>query len=646
MTGTTQPQGALVPRLLGTALLGTVLYYTLPLVAPMPNGPGWEQALWSVGAVATLGGIFGVVRELGAVATRIVRTFKTLRPRQTDASARWLTARQARKAGLGGTEGLFLGILEGQPIFIANGVHGLLCAPARKGKTTGFVMPALCHDIGASRIVADMKGELLYQTGDLIRTQHGHEIIPVNPTHKFGMGNRPYNPMQIILDDLEEAREDAMADAWSMALQLYPPAPGGERDPYWPNGSRKLLVFVIVALCALREAHEANLPRVFEVLGSNDDFRTLLADARKSTILGGELATLAENIAGTRKLNPEHFESFREGAMQRLVPFGPSGHLAASIDSCGFRFRELKERRITLFLVCDYSRMDVFAPWLGLLVWAALKELVRQDNDVPVHFLLDEFTNYRLSGLPNALTALGGYGLHFWMVVQELQEITRAYGKEALATILSQTDVKQFFGVASQDTAKLVSDMLGSQEWLAESFGLSGSVFSTPSLNLGPRAKPLLTPDQVRRLPEDEQIIFVRNLPPIRALKVGYQEVAPWRSDVKPNPLHGGKVFLGRVKLRVRGARLRVTRAGRRMVERVKRPLIRPLLISLAPLVPGPPMIVLILAALTVWSFGWPYLRVEYAQTYSWCRYLGPPLVTRPLVRAGRANCSPVIWQK
>ncbi|MGE1076394.1 TraM recognition domain-containing protein, partial [Pseudomonas fragariae (ex Marin et al. 2024)] len=87
---------------------------------------------------------------------------------------------------------------------------------------------------------------------------------------------------------------------------------------------------------------------------------------------------------------------------------------------------------------------------------AALKELIREDNAVPVHFILDEFTNYKLPGLPNALTALAGYGVHCWMIVQELSEIARVYGHEALKTILSQTDVKQLFGITSIETATMV----------------------------------------------------------------------------------------------------------------------------------------------------------------------------------------------
>ncbi|MGE1157145.1 hypothetical protein, partial [Pseudomonas kitaguniensis] len=78
--------------------------------------------------------------------------------------------------------------------------------------------------------------------------------------------------------------------------------------------------------------------------GQTEEFDCLLADARTSDVLAGELATLADNIASTRDANPKHFESFREGAIQALVAFGPSGRLAPSMTHCDFRFRDLKAR--------------------------------------------------------------------------------------------------------------------------------------------------------------------------------------------------------------------------------------------------------------------------------------------------------------
>lgn len=223
--------------------------------------------------------------------------------------------------------------------------------------------------------------------------------------------------MQIILDDLAHSPQDAIADARSLAMQLHGEPPGGSREPFWPLGTRKLLGFLIVALCTLRAAEEATLPRALEVLSDEDQFMRLLAEAKASAQLGGELASLAANILSTFELNPKHFESFREGAIQSLMPFGASGRLALSVSACDFRFADLKRGKTTIFVVCDPSRMDVFAPWLGLMVWAALKELVRENNAVPVCLLLDEFTNYPLRGLPEALTGLAAYGIHCSLIV-------------------------------------------------------------------------------------------------------------------------------------------------------------------------------------------------------------------------------------
>jgi len=569
-----------------------------------------------------------------------------LRPKRSDASASWLTPRQARKAGLGRSKGLFLGILEGLPLFIPNAVHGLLCSPARKGKTTGFIMAALCFDIGMSRVVTDMKGELAVMTAKLIALLHGHRVIIVNPAHKFGLGNAAFNPLQIILDDLKQEPEDAIADAWSLALQLICPPPGGDRDPFWPTGARTQIVFTVVALCVLRDETQANLPRASCILRDNEEFERMLCEARASDVLAGELAVLATSIISVREANPKHFESFREGAVQALVAFGPSGRLAPSMTHCDFRFTDLKREKTTLFLVCDYSRMDVFAPWLGLLIWAALKELVRSDDATPVQFLLDEFTNYRLPGLPNALTALGGYGVRIWMVVQELEEIARVYGREAQATILSQTDVKQFFGVSSFETAQMVSRMLGEEDIPSESFSMGTAPGDMPSLSIGKARRPLLTPDQIRRLPDDEQILFIQNLPPARALKAGYHEVSPWRSEVEGNPLHGDVPYLGKIKMRIRRGRAVATRAGTRVIKRASRPILRPILAALAGTLPAAPLIVLGALALVILTYGWPHLLWEYASSGNWCRYLPVPLVTEGFETHGNGHCPLILWRK
>ena len=106
---------------------------------------------------------------------------------------------------------------------------------------------------------------------------------------------------------------------------------------------------------------------------------------------------------------------------------------------------------------------------------------------------------------------------------------------------------------------------------------------------------------------------------PAKLLKVGAHEIEPYRRQLKPNPLHGNKPFLGRVKMRIKNGVARATRAGKRIIDRPKRPLVRPLLASLAHLVPGVPVLLLAGGTLMVASFGWPHLRIEYTHSYNWC---------------------------
>ena len=471
-------------------------------------------------------------------------------------------------------------------------------------------------------------------------------MLALDPAHLSGEANARYNPLQIVLDDLAHAPLDAIADARSMAMQLHGDPPGGSREPFWPQGTRKMLGFLIVALCALRPETEATLPRALDVLSDEEQFLRLLEDARASPLLGGELASLAANILATFELNPKHFESFREGAIQSLTPFGASGRLAPQVSACDFRFTDLKREKTTVFVVCDPSRMDVFAPWLGLMVWAALKELVRAGNAVPVTLLLDEFTGYPLRGLPEALTGLAAYGIHCCLIVQELEEIARQYGREALATVLSQCDVKQFFGVASFETASMVSRMLGQHLTPTESFGMGAAPGETPSLSLGRTPRDLMRPDEIRQMPVDEQILFIRNLKPARALKLGYHEVAPWRSQVQPNPFFGGKRFLGTLKMRLRRGRAVATRAGTRKRPMPTRPVLAPLLSVLSMLMPGRAAVVLAGAMLIVLTFGWPYLLVEYTRSENWCRYYGVPGVSRPYTVQGSGHCPLIEWRK
>lgn len=461
-------------------------------------------------------------------------------------SASWATKKDLKRAGLYEPNGLFLGCdTLGRPIFFAGETHGLTLAPAGSGKTVAFAVPALCHS-ESPIVCSDFKGTLSVMTKTVREKHHKQEVYCVNPAHLFtaqlGVPAR-YNPVQILLDDWMDSdrNKDLMADTQSMALQLYPEPAGTGENTFWRNGSRKILVFVLVFLITYYGAEKATLSEALRLLRNVKELIEACKLAMGSLILNGELSDMAADLH--YKLTAQdtrQIDSFLEGAVQALAPFSSSGWLAESTSACDFRFKDLKENPSTVYLIADPTKMKVFSPWLGLMGWAAITELTRCQNTKPVLFLLDEATNFRIENLSNSLTGLREFGIRVWFVIQELEEYARVYGREALEVLLSQTEAKQIFGVSGTKTCELISRMLGEQTVKAVNFNLGRTLNDPITKSVGEHARRILTPDEVRQFADT--ILFIRNLPPVHAVKAGYHEVKPWSDWVEANPLFGSKL--------------------------------------------------------------------------------------------------------
>lgn len=459
-------------------------------------------------------------------------------------SARWAT--QKERAVLYDTRGIFLGCdTKGRPLFFEGETHGLTLAPAGSGKTVAFTIPVLCHS-PLPIVASDLKGNLAVMTKSIRKKIHGQEGLCVNPGRLFVKQLGPparYNPLQILCDDwfITEKNKGLIADAQSIALQLCPEPTATGENTFFRNGSRKIIVFVLVFLITYHGADRAVLSEVLSLLRNITKLIEACKLAMTSPILNGEVADLAADLH--YKLTAQdtrQVDSFLEGAIQSLTAFSSSGWLAESTSTCDFRFKDLKNHPATVYLIADPTSMKSYAPWLGLMGWAAICELTRAANNTPTLFLLDEATTFRVENLSNSLTALREFGIRVWFVIQELEEYARVYGRESLETLLSQTEVKQFFGASGAKTCDLISRMLGEQTVKGVNVNLGRTRYDPVVQSVSEQARRLLTPDEVRQF--SDTILFIRNLPPIHAKKVGYHEVSPWSDWVEANPLFGSKL--------------------------------------------------------------------------------------------------------
>ena len=537
------------PNPFGLFIIGSLFAWGAWEVRPWLS-PQDQLFYWILAAFATLAFV-KLAFLLLLLIPKLVFRYLIMKPTDRAGSAGWASTKEIKKTGLYKRKGVLAGMDGKKPVFTDIESAGLVLSPAGGGKTVSFVVPALCQD-PTSMFVPDLKGTLACMTAGLRRKKHGHDILCVNPaglySERLGVGAR-YNPLQILVDDWSapDYHCQLFANAQAIAKQLCSDPPSQGDNQFWRNGSRKFLIFAFLYLVII-----GGYPTLSNALSLLSDVQYLLRalrEAAATTHLDGDLARLAKDLLtkfedGDKK----QLESFREGAVQALEVFSPSGSLAESTSYCDFRFSDMRKKKITIYLIADPTRMSVYAPWLGLLAWCALTELIRYQNNRPVCFLLDEVTNFKIEGLPSMLTLAREFKIKIWLIVQELEQWAQVYGRESLETLLSQTEVKIIMGSRSFKTCQLISNMLGQTTIKTKNYNLGRTIFDETSSSVQDTARPLLTADEVRRT--KKTILFVRDLKPIEVDKIGYHEIKPYSKWVAPNPLFAKKLK-GKTRLRL-----------------------------------------------------------------------------------------------
>lgn len=468
-------------------------------------------------------------------------------PSTVKGTARWAAWKDFRRL-VRRKSGPFFGLLNGKPLFLEYAVAALTVAPSGLGKTIKVAINQLCS-IRTSMIVADYKGELAACCARLRRGM-GQKVYSLNPSHRFtDQAGEParYNPLVILLDDWLHSARDMIADARAMALQLCPEPTKLSENVFFRAASRKIITFALLVE-VIEKGVEATLSSAYTLVANPAAFREAVYAALVSDALDGDLASMAQDF--TEKFengDPRQWASFLEGSLQALEIFSPSGRIAESVAACDFRFHDLKREKATVFVMSDATRHDVYMPWLGLINWCAITEMMRCEAGDQVTLLLDECTNYRVNDLPGHLTRLRGYGVRTHIIIQELEDFARVYGREGLEILLSQTEIQQFFGSRSQTTLELLSRRLGESTVKTSNYALGGCVSDGVKRSLGEDGRRLFTEDEIRT--ESGAILFAHANPPALTEPVSYASVWPWRRQVAGNPYHQGRKLKGRIRV-------------------------------------------------------------------------------------------------
>ncbi|MDF0596320.1 type IV secretory system conjugative DNA transfer family protein [Psychromarinibacter halotolerans] len=528
----TSPTGAL---LLGVSFIALAHYAPAMLGGTNAADDLYLGFFKAVGGITVLGSIAGYYSAWRQLEKRIASE----KPSGVFGEASFATVEDCDDAGLLNPQGLYLGTLDGQPLFHSGKAHLLTCAPARQGKGINVVLPNLLHYTG-SVVVTDPKGELAAVTAAHRRERFGQRVVVLNPWGLHGLPQDRINPLEgLIAIAGDPARQRGLTDeVKAIALQLLP-EPEDTKNFYFREGSRTILRAVLLYL-ALSQPKLCTLPEAWRLVANPKRLARAVDAMCRSDALGGLLADLGDDLASQIEGNPDQFADFRAGAVQALDIFEPGGYLADAVSFSDIALADLKSGDVSIYLAFPQDRIASHGAALGLIVNQAITAVARSDERGQVLFLLDEFANMgKLAGLAESLTALPGLGVRVWMFVQELAELIRIYGQYTARTLLSQAEVKQFFSVQDFELARTLSQALGQKTVKTRNFNLGRLDTDEIGESLSETGRPLMAADEIRLMPRDKQLLLVNGLLPVKAQLVPLWFVSPWRDWAEPNPVEG-----------------------------------------------------------------------------------------------------------
>ena len=385
------------------------------------------------------------------------------------------------------------------------------------GKTRFYAKPNLCQ-ANTSFTVLDPKGELLRSTGHLLR-QKGYEVRVLDLLNMEK--SHCYNPFVYLRDDNDVQR---------LVTNLFKsttPKGSQSNDPFWDTAASMLLLALIFYLKYEAPPDEQNFPMVMEMLRAAD----VREDCDEYT------SPLDELFERLEMREPDHiavkyYKDYHSGSAKtlksiqitlaaRLEKFNLSS-LAALTATDELDLPSLGEKKVALFALIPDN--DTSFNFLVSILYTQLFQQLFYLADhkyggglpVPVHFLMDEFSNVSLpEDFSKILAVMRSRNVYVSIILQNVAALKALFEKE-WESILGNCDEFLYLGGNETSTHKLISESyLGKSTIDTNTYGKSSGRNGNYSTNYQISGRDLLTPDEVRMLDNRYALLFIRGERPV-----------------------------------------------------------------------------------------------------------------------------------
>ena len=408
--------------------------------------------------------------------------------------------------------------------------HIMIYGATGSGKTRGFVKPFILQAMRRreSMVLVDVKGEIYEGMSQILRDD-GYEVKMFNLLDKEH--SDAWNCLSVIEQDknLVQSIAEVIIKNTSNA---------NERQDFWEKAELNLLMALMHYVATqtipgtnqLLPIQQRSLGEIYRIL-SNESFADL--EQRFEALPKGHPALPPYGIF--KLANRQIWGNIAIGLGNRLSVF--QNPLVDKITSYNEIDLELPGKQKCAYF-CIVSDQDSTYDFLSSLFFSFLFiRLIRYADAYceggmlhpKVKFILDEFPNCCLiPDFTKKCSTIRSRGCSVAVFFQNVGQMRNRYPDDQWQEILGACDSTVFLGCTDMLTAEYFSDRIGTASVEVE--GTTRELNTMHITDYTPRfrktnslgRRPLLTPDEVLRLPPDQVLIFIRGQKVMRAKRFDY----------------------------------------------------------------------------------------------------------------------------
>ena len=385
------------------------------------------------------------------------------------------------------------------------------------GKSASYSIPNAYQCLG-SYVFTDPKGELYDRTAGYLK-ENGYDIKVLNLVHpQYSDG---YNPLMHISSELDV---DVIANTIVKGQQ----SESGKSDPYWDDMAEMLLKALIYYLIATRPEEEQNLASCAELVraANNNGGSNLLTELISQLPYDHPARMYYKSI----EIAPEKtYGSILSSLQSKLGKFD-SKEIAELTSTDTIDFEEIGNKKTAVYVISS----DTHTAY-DFLLTIFFSQMIQQLYDYAdlnggklkeqTFFILDEFANIgKIPDFDKKISTSRSRKISFSVILQTVDQLEAVYEK-SYETIMGNCDTHLFLGSNSYKTLEYFSKQLGEKTIERDSISINRdrqNWKTGKSVSDQVMARALMTPDELRRMDNDQCIIFEKGVKPVKARKFYY----------------------------------------------------------------------------------------------------------------------------